>query len=110
MKTWTRKLDRLKAGGIKHSAYKGGALLMALSLAGCAHAPSTPLRVEVPVAIPCPAPQPLPRPVLPFADLAPDAPDADVLRAVVASLEILTGYAQALERQLAGYAPTPGRP
>jgi hypothetical protein len=76
-------------------------------LTGCAAAPPAPLRVEIPVAIPCPAPQPLPRPALPIADLAPDAADADVLRAVVASLEALTGYAQALERQMAGYAAAP---
>lgn len=87
-----------------------GALICALAaalLAGCANTPPAPVRVEIPVAIPCPARQPLQRPVLPIADLAPDAADAEVLRAVVASLELLTGYAQALEQQLAGYAAAP---
>ena len=87
-------------------ALASGALLVAL-LAGCASGALAPVRVEIPVAVPCPAPQLLPRPVLPIADLLPDAPDADVLRAVIASLEALTGYSQALERQLSVYAPAP---
>ena len=104
MKIWALKTGAVKGWQIKHANYAGGALLAAL-LAGCASGAPSPVRIEVPVAVPCPAPQPLPRPVLPIADLAPDAPDADVLRAVVASLEALTGYAQALERQLGAYAP-----
>ena len=106
MKIWALKTGAVKGWQIKHANYAGGALLAAL-LAGCASGATGPVRVEVPVAIPCPAPQPLPRPVLPIADLAPDASDADVLRAVIASLEALTGYAHALERQLAGYGEPP---
>ena len=103
------KIEALKTGAVKgwqiKHANKAGGVLIAALLAGCASGAPVPVRVEVPVAVPCPAPQPLPRPVLPIADLAPDAPDADVLRAVIASLEALTGYAQALERQLGAYAP-----
>ena len=101
LKTWA-----VKSWQIKHANKAGGVLIAAL-LAGCASGAPGPVRVEIPVATPCPAPQPLPRPVLPIADLAPDAPDADVLRAVIASLEALTGYANALERQLAGYGAPP---
>ena len=109
MKIWALKTGAVKGWQIKHANKAGGVLIAAL-LAGCASGGPSPVRVEIPVATPCPAPQPLPRPVLPIADLAPDAPDADVLRAVIASLEAMTGYARALERQLAGYAePSPYR-
>ena len=105
MKIEALKTGAVKSWQIKHASKAGGVLIAAL-LAGCASGGPAPVRVEIPVATPCPAPQPLPRPVLPIADLAPDAPDADVLRAVIASLEALTGYAHALERQLAGYVET----
>ena len=74
------------------------AILAAALLAGCASAPrETIRRVEVPVAVPCPTAQRPPRPHLPLADMPQDATAADIARATAASLEALTGYAQALE-------------
>ena len=74
------------------------AILAAALLAGCASPPREVIRrVEVPVAVPCPAPQRPPRPHLPLADMPQDAAAADIARAAAASLEALTGYAQALE-------------
>ena len=74
------------------------ALLAVALLSGCATTPREVVRrVEVPVAAPCPAPQAPPRPHLPLADLPQDATAADIARATAASLEALTGYAQALE-------------
>ena len=67
-------------------------------LAGCASTPHEVIRrVEVPVAVPCPMPQRPPRPHLPLAALPPDASAADIARATAASMEALSGYAQALE-------------
>ena len=69
-----------------------------LLLTGCASTPrETVRRVEMPVAVPCPTPQRPPRPHLPLIDLPPDAGAADIARATAASLEVLTGYAHALE-------------
>lgn len=74
------------------------ALIAAALLAGCASSPKVvERRVEVPVAVPCPTPQAPPRPHLPLADLQPDATAADIARSTAASLESLTGYAEALE-------------
>lgn len=76
-------------------------LIAAALLAGCASAPREVVRrVEVHVPVPCPSPQPLPRPHLPLADLPPEPTAAEIARATAASLEALTGYAEALEALL----------
>jgi hypothetical protein len=81
------------------NAMKKYCLLLALFLGACATAPA----VQTPVAVPCPPPPAIERPRLPVSDLRPsDSPDA-VMKALVVSVEKLTGYARELEEALKGY-------
>jgi hypothetical protein len=83
-------------------------LSVLIALGGCATAPQKEVqRVEVPVAVPCPSPALPPRPHLPLSDLPLDASAADIARATAASLQAVSGYAQALELLLAPPGETP---
>jgi len=73
---------------------------LAGSLCACAHQPEL---VQVPVAVPCSPPPVLARPHLPVADLTADTPANQVMKAYLASLETLKGYAAELEKLLDGY-------
>lgn len=78
------------------------ALILMLILAGCATTPHA-VTATLPVAVPCPPPPVITRPALPLAQLtATSTPDA-VMRAYVASVTLLQGYARQLERLLDGY-------
>lgn len=70
----------------------------ALALTGCATAPQI---TTVPVARPCPAAQERPaRPELPIKHINnTDAPNV-VVKAYASSVELLKGYAEALEEKL----------
>lgn len=83
------------------------ALIIALAgaLCSCSHLPKT---VQVPVAVPCKAPPVVARPHLPAADLDAYTPPDQVIKALVASMEILKGYAAELETLLNGYRPGTG--
>ena len=77
-------------------------LMVIVALAGCATAPA-PLRVDTPVALPCPPPPIAVRPALPISQITRDSPPASVLRAYVATVEVLMGYSLSLETLLSGY-------
>ncbi len=80
------------------------ALLLSLALLACHRTPQT---VLVPVAVPCPPPPKVQRPRLPIVDLKPgDSPDL-IQKALLASIQLLQGYAQQLETILDGYNPEP---
>lgn len=85
------------------------ALVPLLALAAC-RPPATRVevqRVEVPVAVPCPPPPQFQRPHLPIADVQPGAARVDVERAWAASVRLLQGYAEEMERALDAYRQTP---
>ncbi len=82
----------------------------ALALAGCASGASPaplarPLTVQVPMLrqIPCPAAT-LADPPLPIAQLKPDSPPADTMRAYAAAVAILKGAVRERDAMLAGCA------
>ena len=77
-----------------------------LFLCACSHQPDL---VEVPTALPCPPPPAVARPHLPAADLDAGTPPDQVMKALVASLQTLTGDATELEKLLDAYRPAPGR-
>jgi len=63
-----------------------------------------PKTVEVPIATPCPAPPAVKRPDLPLlAELKPNSPPNEVIKAYAVSLEELAGYATLLENYLNAY-------
>ncbi|HBG06310.1 MAG: hypothetical protein A2075_12130 [Geobacteraceae bacterium GWC2_58_44] len=74
-------------------------------LCACSHHPDI---VQVPLAVPCPEPPAIARPHLPAVDLNAYTPPDQVMKALVASLEILKGYAGELETLLNGYRPRTG--
>lgn len=84
----------------------GLALLVVLSLSGCA---SAPVNAEIPVAVPCPPPPAVARPALPIADLIAESPPDAVMRAYAATVQTLMGYARELELLLNGYRTGSGR-
>ena len=71
-------------------------------LAACSIQPKI---VQTPVALPCPPPPAAVRPHLPAADLDAYAAPDQVMKALLASLETLKGYAAELEKVLDGYRP-----
>lgn len=75
------------------------AIVLLVTVAACAHQPA----VQVPVAVPCPAPPPVVRPKLLVTGLTQATPPDQVMKALIASLEILAGYAGELETLLDGY-------
>lgn len=84
---------------------KSAALIAMLILTGCATTALPPTAV-LPVAVPPPPPPVIARPALPIAEItAASAPDA-VMRAYVASVAVLQGYARQLEKLLDGYRGT----
>ena len=69
-----------------------------------------PVRVEVPVPVPCPPPQiPAPPPSA-LEPLPEGAPEAEVLRALVADLRAWRTHAAVLRRLLQAYLPAPSTP
>ena len=82
---------------------------ISFALAGCAAPPPRivvqQVKVPVPVQVPCPAPSVPARPQLPIAGLQPGAAPADVVRAYVAMVAVLQGYAAQLEQLLGARAP-----
>lgn len=72
----------------------------ALLASACCAPPAT---VKVPIERPCPEPAPTTRPYVPFEDLPANAPDAEVQKACIGSLEAVGGYAEELETVLNGY-------
>lgn len=84
------------------------AVMAALALGACAHKPQgttslETLRVQVPVMVRPPAAPLIVRPHLPLADLKPNASPDEVMRAYVATIRALTGYALELETILDTY-------
>lgn len=75
-------------------------VIIATSLLACSYRPEI---VQVPVPVPCPPPPALERPELPIGALKPESPADQVMKAYVASIEVLKGYAIQLEKLLGGY-------
>ncbi len=80
------------------------ALILCLFLGACATQPPRVIvqqvKIPVPVQIKCPAPSVPARPHLPIADLKGTSTPAEVDRAYVASVAVLEGYAEQLEKLL----------
>jgi hypothetical protein len=81
-------------------------ILALAALAACAGAPPA-MRIDVPVAVPCPPPPVAVRPALPIEQINEHSTASEILRAYVATTEVLMGYAEALEKLLLGYQPDP---
>ena len=78
-------------------------MVVALTLCGCAHTTPAPVIITAP----CPSPPIVTRPHLPAADLTANSSPADVMRALIASQQLLQGYAAELETILDGYRTAP---
>lgn len=76
-------------------------LISVMVLAGCASAPPTPLRVEVPVFTPCVKVVPQ-RPAYEFDQLAPAATDGEIVLALARDWPRGRFYEQSLETIIAG--------
>lgn len=81
---------------------KAIAMIPILLLAACATTPTV-QTVEIPIAVPLPPAPPITRPALPIADINEHSPPDTVLRAYVATVELLMGYSKSLETLLSGY-------
>ena len=96
---------------LRRTAARAAAVIaLASALAACSGGPADaplarPLTVQVPMLrqIPCPAATPA-NPSLPIAQLTPDSPPADTMRAYAAAVAILKGAVRERDAMLAGCA------
>jgi len=86
---------------IKSSVILLGLALSGLLLNGCAN--NLPTTVKVPVAASCPPPHIPPKPKLPITNLQPDSSPDTVMKAYVATIEVLQGYNTQLLHILKSY-------
>lgn len=88
----------------------GVLVMLAGMLMGCGtttEVRTEPVPVLTAVPVPPPAAPPLERPTLPIAVLDSTSTPGEVMRAYVASVVLLQGYAEALEAQLRPYQSAP---
>jgi hypothetical protein len=72
--------------------------VLCCALTACASAPPAPAPLAVPVLAGCPAAEQRPaRPALPVASLSPGDSPPVVVKAYISTVELLKGYAAALE-------------
>jgi hypothetical protein len=72
-------------------------------ITACAPAVTLPTVAKIPVPVPCTPPPVVVRPKLAIGKLPPKPTPDQYVRAVESSLEALMGYAEELEKYLAGY-------